>query len=74
MKYLRTVAAFAFGASACQAQDGVDKAKASAFDTRTFGGPLSQKADICFVRRYDANHLAQRPKQRVCAMKLLVTA
>jgi hypothetical protein len=26
------------------------------------------------VRRYDANHLAQHPKQKVSAMKLLVTA
>jgi hypothetical protein len=74
MKYLWTVAAFAFGANASQAQDGVDKAKASAFDSRIFGGPLSQRTYACFVRRYDANHLAPHPKQRVSAMKLLVTA
>ena len=39
-----------------------------------FGGPLSQKTYACFVRRYDASHLAQHPKQKVSAMKLLVTA
>jgi hypothetical protein len=62
------------GAYDCQAQEGVDKAKATAFDTRMFGGPLSQKTYACFVRRYDASHLAQHPKQKVSAMKLLVTA
>jgi len=30
----------AAGADACHAQKGVDKAKATAFDTRLFGGPL----------------------------------
>ena len=32
------------------------------------------KTYACFVRRYDANHLVQHPKQKVSAMKLLVTA
>jgi hypothetical protein len=61
-------------AGACHAQEGVDKAKAAAFDGRMFGGPLSQQTYACFVRRYDASHLAQHPKQKVSAMKLLVTA
>jgi hypothetical protein len=39
-----------------------------------FGGPLSRKTYACFVRRYDANHLAQHPKQKVSAMKLWLTA
>jgi hypothetical protein len=39
-----------------------------------FGGPLGAKTYACFVRRYDASHLAQHPKQKVSAMKLLVTA
>ena len=56
------------------AQDGVDKAKATAFDNRVFAAPLGEKTYACFVRRYDANHLAQHPKQKVSAMKLLVTA
>ncbi|MFG3598051.1 hypothetical protein [Bradyrhizobium sp. RDI18] len=66
------------GANACHAES-VDKAKATAFDGQMFGSPLSQnplsqKTYACFVRRYDANHLAQHPKQKVGAMKLLVTA
>ena len=76
MKCTWIVAAVAsvIGAGACHAQEGVDKAKATAFDGRMFGGPLSQKTYACFVRRYDASHLAQHPKQKVSAMKLLVTA
>lgn len=56
------------------AQEGIDKTKAAAFDNQLFAGPLGQKTYACFVRRYDANHLAQHPKQKVSAMKLLVTA
>ena len=77
MKYAAcVVAAFACvaGAHACHAEVGVDKAKAAAFDAQMFGGPLSQKTYACFVRRYDASHLAQHPEQKVSAMKLLVTA
>src|SRR6266567_443983 len=62
------------GIAASHAHDGIDKGKATAFDNRMFGGPLSQKTYACFVRRYDASHLAQHPKQKVSAMKLLVTA
>jgi hypothetical protein len=65
---------FVIGVGACHAQESVDKAKAAAFDGRMFGAPLSQKTYACFVRRYDASHLAQHPKQKVSAMKLLVTA
>ncbi|MGY4473178.1 hypothetical protein [Bradyrhizobium sp. USDA 3364] len=61
-------------ASTVQAEEGVDKAKAAAFDNRMFAGPPGAKAYACFVRRYDANHLAQHPKQKVRAMKLLVAA
>ena len=32
------------------------------------------KAYACFVRRYDAEHLARHPKQKVASMKLLVSA
>jgi hypothetical protein len=76
MKCVWIVAAIAsvVGANACQAQEGIDKAKATAFDARMFAGPLGQKTYACFVRRYDASHLAQHPKQKVSAMKLLVTA
>jgi hypothetical protein len=74
MKYACIAAAIAsvVGAHACHAQEGVDKA--TAFDAQMFGGPLGHKTNACFVRRYDASHLAQHPKQKVSAMKLLVTA
>ena len=62
------------GIGLCHAQDGVDKARAAAFDSRLFAGPLSQKTYACVVRGYDASHLAQHPKQKVSAMKLLMTA
>ena len=76
MKFACIVAAIAsiVGAHSCHAQEAVDKAKATAFDARMFGGPLGKKTYACFVRRYDASHLAQHPKQKVSAMKLLVTA
>jgi hypothetical protein len=59
---------------AAHAGDGIRDAKAKAFDARMFGGPVGEKASACFVRRYDASHLAQHPKQKVGAMKLLLTA
>ena len=75
MKYALIAAAFAFvGADACHAQEGVDKAQAAAFDGKMFGAPLGAKTYACFVRRYDGSHLTQHPKQKVSAMKLLVTA
>ena len=55
-------------------EEGIDKAKAAAFDVRMFTKPPGNKAYACFVRRYDPDHLARHPKQKVSAMKLLVTA
>jgi hypothetical protein len=69
-----TAVAALSGIGAGLAQDAIDKAKAAAFDNRVFAAPLGQKTYACFVRRYDANHLAQHPRQKVSAMKLLVTA
>ena len=71
---LLTLAAMASFAGHSHAQDGVDKAKAASFDNKVFAAPLGQKTYACFVRRYDASHLAQHPRQKVSAMKLLVTA
>ncbi|GKQ54711.1 hypothetical protein [Bradyrhizobium sp. Ce-3] len=72
------VAACTAATSTAQAQEDVDKAVdkglAAAFDNRMFAGPPGAKAYACFVRRYDANHLAQHPKQKVGTMKLLVSA
>ena len=53
MKHACIAAAFAsvIGAHARHAKEGVDKAKATAFDAQMFGGPLSQKtyASSCDV-------------------------
>jgi len=45
MKYACIVAAIAsiVGAHSCHAQEAVDKAKAAAFDSQMFAGPLGQK-------------------------------
>lgn len=59
---------------AAHAEDGVPTAKLKAFDAKVFGGPIGETASACFARRYDASHLAQHPKQKVSAMKLLVSA
>src|SRR4249920_2054378 len=40
------------------------------FATKSF----EQKASVCFVRTYDAAHLARHRKQTVTAMKMLVSA
>ena len=75
MKRLRIAAAALFaGIGLTHAQDGVDKARADAFEVRMFAGQPGKKAYACFLRRYDANHLAQHPKQKIAAMKLLVAA
>lgn len=72
---LPLVAALAAAAPLAHAEDdGIDPAKAKAFDNSVFAGPIGNKAFACFVRHYDATHLAQHPKQKVTAMKLLVTA
>ena len=39
-----------------------------------FAGPPGNKAYACFVRHYDPDHLARHPRQKVSAMKLLMTA
>lgn len=54
--------------------DGMDPARTRAFDAQVFGGPIGEKASACFARRYDKSHLAQHRKQKVSAMKLLLTA
>jgi hypothetical protein len=46
------------------------------FAKRLFGGEVTanRKSYVCFVRQYDAAHLAQHPQQTVRLMKLLLTA
>jgi hypothetical protein len=60
---------------AASAQEEVDKAKAENFDKRMFAGAIGEKKSYaCFVRAYDAEHLAKHPKQKVSAMKVLLQA
>jgi hypothetical protein len=45
---------------------------ADPFIQRVFAKPLGdEKIYACFIRRYDAAHLAQHPKQKVNSMKVL---
>jgi hypothetical protein len=45
------------------------------FAKRMFAGSVpSLKAYACFVRIYDADHMAQHPLQKVTVMKLLISA
>jgi hypothetical protein len=72
---LAAAATLALSATLGRAQEeGIDKAKAETFDVRMFVKPPGEKAYACFVRRYDPDHLARHPKQKVSAMKLLMTA
>jgi len=50
------------------------KAEADTFNARMYAGQPGDKAYACFVRRYDADHLARHPKQKVASMKLLISA
>lgn len=50
------------------------KIEADTFNARMYAGTPGKAAYACFVRRYDAEHLAQHRKQKVALMKLLVSA
>ncbi|MCG2640626.1 MULTISPECIES: hypothetical protein [Bradyrhizobium] len=50
------------------------KTEAETFNARMYAGTPGKTAYACFVRRYDAEHLARHPKQKVASMKLLVSA
>jgi hypothetical protein len=62
------------GAAGARAEDDPVDAKAdAAFSNRLFAGKVNvSKSYACFVRRYDAAHLAKHPLQKVSVMKLLV--
>lgn len=70
------LAAFIGAARAEEADDihQATTAETEAFNARIYAGTPGKTAYACFVRRYDAEHLAQHPKQKVAAMKLLVSA
>ena len=51
-----------------------DRARDLDFAKRVFAGAVPKpKAYACFVRHYDAEHLAQHPLQKVSVMKLLIS-
>src|SRR6202043_3507061 len=61
----------ALAAAVARAED----PKQDGFAAHLFAGELADpKTYACFVRDYDADHLARHPLQQVSAMKLLVTA
>src|ERR1044072_6729345 len=60
---------------AVHAYEEADKAKGTEFDKRMFAVPLGAKTTYaCFVRTYDAEHLARHPEQRRAAMTFLGAA
>jgi hypothetical protein len=68
-------AARAEDAPAEKASDAPTSAQSEGFAKRLFAGKVTKKKSYaCFVRRYDAAHLAAHPLQKVNGMKLLVTA
>lgn len=70
------LAAFIGTARAEEADDvrEASKAETETFNARMYAGTPGKTAYACFVRRYDAEHLARHPEQKVAAMKLLVSA
>jgi hypothetical protein len=71
MMLMAGVVAAGFPDDPAVADDGPD----IAFAKRMFAGSAPKpKGYACFVRRYDAAHMAQHPLQKVTVMKLLITA
>jgi hypothetical protein len=69
------VAGLAAATAGLAAPAAADDDPGTAFAKRMFAGNAAgPKGYACFVRRYDAAHLAQHPLQKVSAMKLLITA
>lgn len=67
----------ATGVAAAQSDEGeIKPAEKAQLDKRMFGREPDAKAKTyaCFVRRYDADHLARHPHQKVTSMKLLFTS
>jgi hypothetical protein len=71
------VLAALIGAARAEEADDIreaNKTEAETFNARMYAGAPGNKAYACFVRRYDADHLARHPKQKVASMKLLISA
>jgi hypothetical protein len=61
-------------ASAAVAQPDQEAAKVADFAQRMFATKsFESKTTACFVRTYDAAHLARHPKQTVSAMRMLIS-
>lgn len=80
-RFLMTVLAAALalglaGGAAAAQDDEIKPQEKAQFDKRMFGKEPAAKANTyaCFVRRYDADHLARHPHQKVTSMKLLFTS
>ena len=83
-RWLAVIAAsmlLAVAGRAAQAEEAKDQPKAEAKQDNSFANKLyaadvtkRKKTYACFVREYDGAHLAKHPKQKMSAMKLLVTA
>ena len=73
---LATVAALGAGGVAARADDAAPPNPTAQYGKRIFAERFDAKGKsyACFVRRYDAAHLARHPKQRVKRMILLVEA
>ena len=58
------------------AEDEIKPAEKAEFEKRMFGKEPAAKANTyaCFVRKYDPEHLARHPYQKVTSMKLLYTS
>jgi len=70
-----TAAVLIAGLGMARAEDApakIDPAQSDAFKQRLFGSSTAKKSYACFTRRYDADHLARHPLQKVASMKLLV--
>jgi hypothetical protein len=56
------------------ARDTIDQNKADTLNNDMFTRWPGDKAHACFMRRYDAEHLAKHPKQKVAATNLVISA
>ena len=73
---LAATAALSLGGTAARADDATKVDPSAQYATRIFAGHFDAKGKsfACFVRRYDAAHLAKHPKQKVKRMTMLVKA
>jgi hypothetical protein len=71
-----TIVLASTGLAAAASDTPVTPAEKAEFDKRMFGVEPAAKAATfaCFVRKYDPDHLARHPYQKVTSMKLLYTS